>query len=153
MGRHQVSDFGEDLSFNIGREVDEDLPKEDDIHRRDPNPGLDQVDLSKARHRADFGRDLPVHSISLEEAHERLRGQASIDFDLGVAPLGGLAQDFIGEVGSEQLYVKGIELREVLFDQHGDRLEFLSGGAGCRPDSQFAFPGKLSDQIGEDFGS
>ena len=146
---------GEDALLQLAREIDEDVPADE------------QVDVRQRRRLREIvaAEDAPAAEVAPEPMELAVAGEVAIHEPVGhipqlFRPVRGVARGGEGllvDVGAIDLDRVGVgRLAEVLGQEHGDRIRLLAGGAARAPDAQTATLRRVVDEprndvVGERF--
>ena len=122
--------------FGVLIEVDQHIAAEDDVEHAERAQVAQQVEFAKLRHGAQRVGDAPVGLLLAEIAHQHLHGQAALDLELRVQAFLRAGQLFARDVGADDVDLTRAQRGLAFRQDHRQRVGFLAGRRGRRPDAQ-----------------
>ena len=123
-------------------EVEHNVAQKDDVEciagAAEREAGAAEIGLAEVAKLAQLRFGGPLFTGVIEVTNEHARREAAIDLDAAIAAAL-CALDYLGgDVGALDLKMPADQHGKVLGEEHGERVGFLAGGAGCAPDAQAA---------------
>src|SRR6266700_3585087 len=150
VGLERFGDALEDRDLGILVEIDQDVAAEDHVELAEMGKVLQQIELALLHHAADIGTDLPEFADLGEVLDQQLNRQSALHLELAVDPRLGLFENFLRQVGGDDLDPPACQGLGPFLQAHRNRVRLLAARTRRGPDSQRAAVGARLQQRRQD---